>query len=143
MLTRQSTGRSIFCKLAMMIYNDTTQAWPTCDPFQKECNGGKFPKVNIVKRHEWACFNAHKRAQVGYGGISFEDQVKVKLGYIQVNKQIEVQFHNKWAQVKFAHVKNLCLNQKIDLAFWGSSSMSTNNGSGHDSPTNQALSHRE
>ena len=57
----------------MMTHEGTTQEWPTCDPFQKECNGGKFPEAIISKRYEWACFNAHKRSQVGYEGISFED----------------------------------------------------------------------
>lgn len=79
-----------FCRLAIMKHEGTTQAWPMCDPFQKECNGGKFPNDIIGKCYEWAYFNAHKRAQVSNAGLSFKDWVKVKFGDIQLNKQIEV-----------------------------------------------------
>lgn len=63
-----------FCKPAIMKQGGTTQAWPTCDPLHKKCNGGKLTKP-LVKRYEWACFNEHMRKEVNYKGISFEDWV--------------------------------------------------------------------
>ncbi|PWA72254.1 hypothetical protein CTI12_AA271220 [Artemisia annua] len=93
------------------------------------------PAMMKHERNEWACFNAHKRTQVGYGGISFEDWVKVKFGDVQLNKQIEVQCRNEWAKVKFSYMENLISNPKIDPAFWGSASTSSDNKSGHDSST--------
>ena len=122
-----------FCNPAFMRNEGTTQAWPTCDPFQKECNGGKFPH-EIIKRYEWACFNAHKRAQVGYGGITFNDWVKVKFGNIQLNKQIEIQYRDEWAKVKFGHMKDLYSNPMIDPAFWNSGSPDANIGSRSNPP---------
>jgi hypothetical protein len=123
-----------FCKPAMMRHDGTTQAWPTCDPFQKECNGGKSPETILAQRREWGCFNALKRAQVGYHGISFEDWVKVKFGDVQLNTQIEVQCRDEWAKVKFAHMENLCSNPMIDQAFWKNASTNKDNKNGHDCP---------
>ncbi|PWA36033.1 hypothetical protein CTI12_AA604000 [Artemisia annua] len=62
-----------FCKPALMIENGIAQAWPTCDPAQKKCNGGKLIHGDVAKRYQWACFNESKRSEVGYHGISFRN----------------------------------------------------------------------
>ena len=106
-----------------------TQAWPTCNPFKKECDGGKFPS-EIIRRYEWACFNAHRRTQVGYEGIEFDDWVKVMFGDIKLNKQVEIIHRNEWARVKFSHMKEFHFNP----TFWGSSSSNANLGDESNSP---------
>ena len=87
-----------YCIPAMMTYRGTTQAWPTCDPFKKGCDGGRIPEINLAKRSEWACFNAYKRNLVGYHGISFQNWVKVKFGDRQLNKQLEMQYRDEWVK---------------------------------------------
>ena len=84
-----------FCTPAIMTYRGTTQAWPTCDPFKGKCDGGRSPELNLDKRNEWACFNANKRDQVGYLGISFENWIKVKFGERRLNKQVEMQYRDE------------------------------------------------
>ena len=84
-----------------MTYRGTTKAWPTCDPYLKKCNGGKLTKENMVKRYEWACFDEHKRGQVGYFGISFENWVKVKFREVQLSTKDEIQYRDEWVKANF------------------------------------------
>ena len=71
---------SHFCTPALKKDAGITQAWPTCDPSQKECDGGSKVHGDKEKRYEWACFYDTKRGEIGYLGISFNNWLKVKFG---------------------------------------------------------------
>ena len=112
-----------FCKPAFMRKDGVTEAWPTCNPFKKECDGGKFPR-DMIRRYEWACFNAHKRGTVEYEGIEFDDWVKVKFGDIELNKQVELIHKYEWAEVKFKDMERF----PFDPTFWRNSSSNAQPG---------------
>ena len=119
-----------FCTPAIMTYRGTTQAWPTCDPFKGKCDGGRSLKLNLAKRNEWACFNANKRDQVGYLGISFANWIKIKFGERQLNKQVDIQYRDEWVKANFLVEDLYSMTPRIAPNVWDHSPTPWNKNKG-------------
>ncbi|PWA52201.1 hypothetical protein CTI12_AA456800 [Artemisia annua] len=119
-----------FCKPALMIENRITQAWPTCDPSRKKCNGGELIHGDVAKRYEWACFNESKRSEIGYHGISFGNWVKVRFGETQLSTKDEMYHCNEWAKANFLGRNRLKLVQYVAPTVWDRPNASKDKESG-------------
>ena len=89
-----------------------------------------MPEINLAKRNEWACFNTHKRNQVGYHGISFENWIKVKFGERQLNKQMEMQYRDEWVKANFLVEDRYSMTPYITPNVWDHSPTSWNMNKG-------------
>jgi hypothetical protein len=66
--------------------------------------------------------NEHKRREVGYRGISFENWVKVKFEEIRLNIKDEMQYRNEWARANFLREDHVGLTPYIAPTVWDKSS---------------------
>ena len=119
-----------FCKPTLLIENGNTQAWPTCDPLRRKCNGGALIHGDMAKRYKWACFNEAKRSKVGYRGISFENWLKVRFEEGQLNNQDIIRYRSEWAKANFLRRNRIRLVQYMVPTVWDKPNTSEDKRSG-------------
>ena len=80
-----------YCKPLLVMEDEITHAWPTCNPFREYCNGG-----GNVKNEVWICPHESGRHDVDFGNLSFRDWYSIRFGdaiiYLALFRNLELKY---------------------------------------------------
>ncbi|PWA54733.1 DNA-binding pseudobarrel domain-containing protein [Artemisia annua] len=87
---RRTVLKNHYCNPIIMDNEGSKQAWPSCNPFRNNCDGGDNGELDKSQRAhlEWTCFHGGERRDIEFGNLSFHEWYKVRLGNTIINEEV-------------------------------------------------------